>query len=92
VFVRPGEIFRMNANGSKTTAFNTAVVIDLSCTDPDGNPLTYLRGSPGNGTVSNQTTIFQASGLSPFSVGARGMSANARSGLVSPLNSPTATA
>jgi hypothetical protein len=43
-----------------------AFTIDISCTDPDGNPLTYLRGNPGNGTVSNQTTVSQASGPSPF--------------------------
>jgi hypothetical protein len=54
------------ASTTKATPFNTAVVIDISCTDPDGNPLTYVNGNPGNGTVSGVTTISQASGLSPF--------------------------
>jgi Tol biopolymer transport system component len=54
------------ANATKTTPFNTPVVIDISCTDPDGNPLTYTSGSPGNGTVSGLAAISQSSGLSPF--------------------------
>jgi Tol biopolymer transport system component len=54
------------ANTTRTTPFNTAITIDVSCTDPDGNPLTYVHGSPGNGTLSGLTTIPAASGLSPF--------------------------
>jgi dipeptidyl aminopeptidase/acylaminoacyl peptidase len=54
------------ANTTRTTPFNTATTIDVSCTDPDGNPLGYVHGGPGNGTLSGVTTISAASGISPF--------------------------
>jgi Tol biopolymer transport system component len=53
-------------SATRTTPFNTPVMIDISCTDPDGNPLTYASGSPGNGTVSGLAAVSQASGLSPY--------------------------
>lgn len=49
-----------------TTTLNTAVVVDITCSDPDGNPLTYVTGAPGNGTLTGFAQVPQASGLSPF--------------------------
>jgi TolB protein len=51
---------------TQATGPNTAIALQISCTDADGNPLTYLKGNPGNGTVSAVAVVSGANGISPF--------------------------
>ena len=45
---------------------DTAITLGISCTDPDGNPLAYLNGKPGNGSLSGGAVVSGANGISPF--------------------------
>lgn len=53
-------------NALERTPVNTPITVTISCTDPDGNPLGYVIGTPGDGLVTGFNQLPQAGGLSPF--------------------------